>query len=132
MLEHLFHNNKLISIIIRSKFSSKKTNFFTPKDNEFQIGAICYDKNNIAKKHSHKKRNSVIKSTSEVLFIKEGKLRALIYNKSCTKLIYNKILKSGDIIFLNECGHSFKFLKKTIMIEIKQGPYLGINDKIIY
>ena len=129
MIENLKYNKKTIAIIIRSNFVSKETSFFTNRNSEFQIGAIIYKKNTEVKKHSHNKRKSIIKSTSEVLYIKKGKIVASIYNKKCTRLLYKKILNKGDILFLNECGHSFKFVKDTQMIEIKQGPYLNSNDK---
>ena len=132
MIENLKYNKRTIAIIIRSNFVSKKTKFFTNSNSEFQIGSIVYKKNTEAKKHSHNKRNSTIKSTSEVLYIKKGKIIASIYNKKCTRLLFRKFLNKGDILFLNECGHSFKFVKDTQMIEIKQGPYLNLNDKKIF
>ena len=32
---------------------------------------------------------------------------------------------------LLEGGHSIKFIEKTEIIEIKQGPYLDRNDKVL-
>ena len=41
-----------------------------------------------------------------------------------------KFLKSKDIIMLVSGGHGFKILKDVEMLEIKQGPYNLIKDKI--
>ena len=57
---------------------------------------------------------------------------ANLFDKKCKKLLFTKILNKGDLIFMNECGHSFKFIKNSLIIEIKQGPYLGIKDKNLF
>ena len=46
------------------------------------------------------------------------------------KYLFSKVLKEKDIIMLVEGGHGFKVLKDIEMIEIKQGPYSLIKDKI--
>tara|TARA_B100000963_G_C22544530_1_gene633803 strand:- start:830 stop:1282 length:453 start_codon:yes stop_codon:yes gene_type:complete len=132
MFEKLKYNNKIIAIVIKSSFTSKETKFFTKHNSEFQIGSIVHKKDSLVKKHSHYRRNSKIKSTSEVLYIKKGNLIISLYNKKCSKLLYKKNLSRGDIIFLNECGHSLSFKKDTQIIEIKQGPYEYGKDKKIY
>ena len=39
-------------------------------------------------------------------------------------------LGAGDVILLAFGGHGFTMLEPTEMIEIKQGPYLGDQDKV--
>ena len=39
-------------------------------------------------------------------------------------------MNKGDIILLVSGGHGFQILKKTEIIEIKQGPYSPERDKI--
>ena len=46
------------------------------------------------------------------------------------EIIVDKIIKKKDIIMLVHAGHGFKVLKDVEMIEIKQGPYSLIKDKI--
>ena len=41
----------------------------------------------------------------------------------------SKILSTGDIILLASGGHGFEMIEDAELIEIKQGPYLGENDK---
>ena len=52
------------------------------------------------------------------------------YNKVIPKNNVKKLLKSKDIIMLVTGGHGFKVLKNVEMLEIKQGPYNLIKDKI--
>ena len=46
----------------------------------------------------------------------------------------NKVLrkKEGDIIFLHESHHGFKIIKDCSIIEIKQGPYIKLADKVLF
>ena len=44
--------------------------------------------------------------------------------------MFSKILKQKDIIMLVHGGHGFKVLRDLEMLEIKQGPYSRIKDKI--
>ena len=43
--------------------------------------------------------------------------------------IESRILLSGDVILLSKGGHGFLMLEDTEMIEVKQGPYAGDQDK---
>ena len=47
------------------------------------------------------------------------------------KYLFSKIINERDIIMLIHGGHGFKVLKNVEMLEIKQGPYSLIKDKII-
>jgi hypothetical protein len=39
------------------------------------------------------------------------------------------ILEAGDVILLAYGGHGFEMLEPTEIIEVKQGPYAGDQDK---
>jgi hypothetical protein len=66
--------------------------------------------------------------TQEVLFIKRGKLRVDFYDDS-QKYLESRILEEGDVILLATGGHGFEVLEEIEMIEVKQGPYAGDQDK---
>ena len=40
------------------------------------------------------------------------------------------ILETGDVILLAQGGHGFEMLEPTEIIEVKQGPFGGDDDKI--
>ena len=46
------------------------------------------------------------------------------------KYLFSKKLYSNDIIMLSNGGHGFKVLKDVKMIEVKQGPYSLLKDKV--
>lgn len=66
--------------------------------------------------------------TQEVLFIKKGILRVDFYDEY-EDYLESKDLHAGDIILLISGGHGFQILEEVEMIEVKQGPYAGENDK---
>ena len=90
---------------------------------------MSHKKNHIIKPHLHKKRITKILYTTEVILLLKGVLRVDFYNFS-RKYLFSKILKQKDIIMLVHAGHGFRILKDVEMLEIKQGPYSLIKDKI--
>ena len=94
-----------------------------------QIGHMKHSKRHIIKPHRHKRRNTNIFYTTEVIILFKGLLRVDFYDDK-QKYLFSKTIKEKDIIMLIHGGHGFKILKKTEMIEIKQGPYSFVKDKI--
>ena len=88
-----------------------------------------YKKKHTIKPHLHKKRVTKILYTTEVILLLKGMLRVDFYN-TLKKYLFSKILKKKDIIMLVHGGHGFKVLRDVEMLEIKQGPYNLIKDKI--
>ena len=130
MIDYIKSGNSLISIIIYKKYKYSGIKFFTKKNTVQQLGYMQRPKNYIVEPHKHKKIKRVIYSTTEILFIKKGKIQIEFFNNK-NFLVKKKILKTGDIIMLLEGGHSIKFIEKSEIIEIKQGPYLDRNDKVL-
>ena len=78
--------------------------------------------------HVHNPVNRSVQYTQEVLFIKRGRLRVDFYDNEQT-YIESRILQAGDVILLATGGHGFEVLEEIEMIEVKQGPYAGDQDK---
>ena len=130
MIEKIFHKKKLLALIVRGTYRKKKgITFFTPNESTQQFGYMKHKKKYIIKPHLHKKRITKILYTTEVILLLKGILRVDFYNDD-KNYLFSKILKQKDIIMLVNGGHGFKVLKEVEMIEIKQGPYSLIKDKI--
>ena len=120
----------MLALIVRGKYRRKKgITFFTQNDSTQQFGYMKHKKDHIIKPHLHKKRLTRIYYTSEVILMLKGILRVDFYTQF-KKYLFSKILKPSDIIMLVSGGHGFKILKDVEMLEIKQGPYNLIKDKI--
>ena len=130
MVEKIIYKKKLLALIVRGKYRNKKgITFFTPRESIQQFGYMKHRKSYIIKPHLHKKRLTKIFYTTEVILLLKGMLRVDFYSQF-KKYLFSKILKEKDIIMLVHGGHGFKILKDVEMLEIKQGPYNLIRDKI--
>ena len=130
MAEKILHKKKLLALIVRGKYRNKKgITFFTPNESTQQFGYMKHPNKHIIKPHLHKKRLTKILTTTEVILILKGRLRVDFYNNK-KKYLYSKVLNEKDIIMLATGGHGFKVLKNVELLEIKQGPYNLIKDKI--
>ena len=128
MIENIFHNDKLLSVIIRANYKSDGIEFFTPDDFPQQLGYMKHKKGHKIKPHLHNKIERTINFTFEVLFIKSGKVKVNFYNLNKEHLT-SDVLNGGDVILLAFGGPGFEILDDAEMIEVKQGPYAGDDDK---
>jgi len=79
--------------------------------------------------HTHNKVQRQIEDTQEVLFIKSGKVRFDFYNDA-QHYLQSRILNKGDVVLLACGSHGFEILEPSEIIEVKQGPFVGEQDKI--
>jgi mannose-6-phosphate isomerase-like protein (cupin superfamily) len=128
MIEKIEHNGKTLAIIIRSDFNAKGVHFFTPEDFSQQLAYMSHPKGKVIQPHSHNPLSREVFYTQEVLFIKKGTLRVDFYDTDHAYLD-SRTLRTGDVILLASGGHGFETLEETEMIEVKQGPYAGEQDK---
>jgi len=130
-LNKIYNKKKLISIIFKKTKNKirKQINFFTDNKLPFQVGLFNHPKHHKITSHQHRKQVRKITKTSEFLFIISGKIKVNFFNTNKIK-INSKIIKTGDMILILDDGHSFDILKKSILVEIKQGPFHPKNDKI--
>jgi len=119
--------------IIRAVYSPAKTTFFTPDNYSQQLGIIKYPEGGNIKPHYHNKVAREVFYTQEVLVIRKGSVKVNLYSNQSMNYIRSIILNAGDTILLASGGHGFEMLEDTEMLEIKQGPYNGVdNDKTVF
>lgn len=128
MIEKILNKDELIAIIIRASFEKDGIEFVTPNEFSQQLAYMQHPKGHEIEPHFHNEVHRTIKYTQEVLVIKKGKLRTDFYDENCNYL-QSTILEKGDIILLCSGGHGFEVLEDLAMVEIKQGPYVGPEDK---
>lgn len=130
-IEVIKNKEDIIAIIIYNHYQKEGIEFFTPDDFSQQIAFISYKTGHIIPAHTHNVVKRDIHFTHETLFIKKGKLKINFYDTE-KNYLESRILGPGDVILLAGGGHGFEFLENVEMIEVKQGPYLGDNDKAIF
>jgi len=129
-MQQITHNNQILAIIVRDNFNKEGVEFFTPSNFSQQLGYMNHKKGKIIDAHVHNPVKREVYLTKEVLFIKKGKLRVDFYDDNQVYLDKSVILQEGDVILLAYGGHGFEVLEDLEMIEVKQGPFVGDQDKI--
>lgn len=128
MIERISNKNREIAIIIRSKYDEEGIKFVTDPSYSQQLAYMHHKRGHEIVPHFHNRVERTVHYTQEVLIIKEGRLRVDFYDEN-QDFYLSKILEAGDIILLCAGGHGFKVLEEVKMVEIKQGPYIGEQDK---
>jgi hypothetical protein len=127
-VEYLKHGDTLLAIILPASFHEPGIRFFTPNDFSQQLAYMRHPAGKVIIPHVHNPVPREVRYTLEVLFIKRGKLRVDFYDEK-GQYLESRLLFAGDVILLAAGGHGFEMLEETEMIEVKQGPYTGVEDK---
>ena len=128
MIEKIETSEQVFALILRRSFNEKGIHFFTPSDYSQQLGYMNRAKGYKIPPHLHKPVKRVVNYTKEVLFIKSGKVEVDFFDNSKNH-VTSSILEAGDVILLAYGGHGFRMLEDSEIIEVKQGPYAGDQDK---
>jgi mannose-6-phosphate isomerase-like protein (cupin superfamily) len=128
MIERIELKGDLYALIIRADFHKDGIEFFTPEDFSQQLAYMNRPKGYYIEPHVHNPVLREVHYTQEVLFIRKGKVRIDFYDLE-KDYIESCVLETGDVILLAFGGHGFKMLEPTEMLEVKQGPYAGEQDK---
>lgn len=117
-----------LAIHIKSDFSKDGIAFFTPDEYSQQLAYMKHPAGHKIIPHVHNQIERTVFYTQEVLVIKSGSVRVDFYDNDRAYLL-STILRTGDVILLASGGHGFEVLEELEMYEIKQGPYVGDDDK---
>lgn len=131
LLEYIkdLNNDSLLAILIRNEYSDDGIKFFTTNNDSQQLGYMKRHQDYMIAPHRHNLIPREVHLTQEVLFIKSGKVRVDIYTNQQV-YVMSRVLNVGDLILLADGGHGFKMLEDSEIIEVKQGPYCGEQDKV--
>jgi hypothetical protein len=128
MIETVKLGNITLAVILRADYHADGIQFFTPNDFSQQLGYMNRPQGYIIPPHVHNPVTREVQFTKEVLIIKSGKVRVDFYDDD-QNYRESRNLHQGDIVLLAFGGHGFEMLEASEIVEIKQGPYAGENDK---
>lgn len=126
-VENIYGPDKtLIAWIVRKDAVINGKEFLSQKENSLQVGYMSLNKDEKIVPHFHKVIVRDISKTQEVIYVINGKMKVNFYKD---KIKFSEfILSSGDLITILDGEHGFDFLEKTEIFEVKQGPYLSVED----
>ena len=127
-VEEVKKKDKLLAMIIRNDYTCEVVDFITPNEYSQQVAYMHHPTGKTIDAHVHNMVHRNVVLTQEVLFIKKGILRVDFYDEY-EDYLESRDLHAGDIILLVSGGHGFQVLEEVEMIEVKQGPYAGDQDK---
>jgi hypothetical protein len=116
------------ALLIRAHHAPERTQFLTPDSATQQLGFIVHRAGHRIQPHIHKLIDRVVPSTTEVLIVRSGRVRVDIYDTD-RRPFTSRELGAGDVILLLRGGHGFEILEDAVMLEVKQGPYIGQDEK---
>lgn len=127
-IEWIKDGETILSLVIHPVALPEKTTFFTPDEFTQQAGFVVYPTGGEIANHTHKPIIRQLTGTPETLIIRKGRLLARFYNLK-HELRGQTEVAAGDILMLVNGGHGFTVLEDTVLLEIKQGPYTGLDEK---
>jgi hypothetical protein len=127
-MEIIQWNGQPLTYIIRAELEPEKTTFLTPHEFKQQVGFVVYPAGGEVARHIHLDIERNLIGTSEVLLLRKGHCLMDVFNND-HQLVATRELKAGDIMLMVGGGHGFRMLEDTVFLEIKQGPYLDVEEK---
>lgn len=125
--ERIEKDGVLIAQIITGDDWTEGLSFFTEDKDFLQVATWKYRSGKHLKAHSHKISQRQVARTNEMLFVRQGKIKAVFYDEQDTA-IAQRILGAGSIVIIYAGGHGYDILEdSTYVLEVKNGPYPGLE-----
>lgn len=127
MIEKIEHEGELLALIVRDSYNNDGLNFVTGEEHSFQVGMHNVFKGTRYRAHKSRPFGAIegLKS-NKIYYVKEGKVGVDVYDKQNKKINYISLNK-GDLMIFFEGAHGLDVLEDSKFIEIKQGPYRGVE-----
>ena len=120
-------NSSLMALVIPTEYSSRGIEFLTDDSAYQQVAYMGHPAGHEIIPHYHNRIERTVDYTCETLIIRKGVLEVVLYENQIERHKFN--IHSGDVLTLFSGGHGFNVIEEVEMIEIKQGPFVGPEDK---
>ena len=127
-IEIISTGGQQLAYIVRGGHLPEATTFITPSSFKQQVGYVVYPAGGQIKRHTHRPLERHLIGPSEVLVVLKGRAEIDVYDDELA-LVATRELHSGDVMLMIGGGHGFRMLEDTVFLEIKQGPYTGLDEK---
>ena len=117
-----------LTYIIRGGHLPDRTIFLTPPEFKQQVGYVAYPAGGVIARHMHVPIHRHLIGTSEVLVVLKGHAWIDVYDDA-HGLVASRELRAGDVMLMVGGGHGFRIIEDAVFLEIKQGPYEGLEEK---
>jgi hypothetical protein len=128
LIEEVRSQGTVLALVIRRSYAPGMTTFPTPSSYTQQLGFVVYPAGGAVVPHIHRPVRREITGTAEVIVVRSGRCVVDLYSEE-RALVASYELETGDVILLVAGGHGFRMLDNTVLMEVKQGPYMGVDEK---
>jgi mannose-6-phosphate isomerase-like protein (cupin superfamily) len=119
----------VLALVVRSTARATGIEFFTPPESSQQLGIMRHEAGHRVLPHIHNVVAREVHRTQEVLLVREGSCELDLYGEN-REFVASLVLSLGDVVLLASGGHGLRMLEECELLEVKQGPYLGVDDKV--
>jgi hypothetical protein len=126
--EIISSHGQALAYIIHTQPQPDRTMFLTPAEFKQQVGFVVYPRGAEIARHVHRALERHLVGTSEVLVLLRGACWMDVYDDA-RQLVATRELRVGDVMLMVGGGHGFRMFEDTVFLEVKQGPYEGIEEK---
>lgn len=126
-IERVERGGVLLALII-SGGPPDSTEFFTPDDANLQVGYVTRRGGETIDRHAHHPVERNTRGTAEVLVTVEGTAEIDVYDED-REFVSTHTLRTGDVCVMLKGAHGFRTIEDTVFLEVKQGPYGGLDEK---
>lgn len=127
-IEVISEGERPLMYLIHAEWMPQRTEFLTPDHFGQQMGMIVRGAQERITPHMHLPVTREVHGTTECIVVRKGSCDIDIYD-SAKRLLASRRLNTGDIALLLGGGHGFRMSEDTVLFEVKQGPYVGTQDK---
>jgi hypothetical protein len=128
VIETIAHNGVTLAYLLRCDPPPERTTFWTPDSATLQVGHVVYAAGSEVPRHAHLPVQRSVVGTGEVLLVQRGRCRVDIYDDD-RQLVTSREMSVGDILVAVTGGHGFRMIEDTVLLEVKQGPFVEGIDK---
>ncbi|MFO0677927.1 MAG: hypothetical protein U0169_15430 [Polyangiaceae bacterium] len=127
-VEAVEHGGTILAYLFRTTPTPDRTTFVTPPSLPLQVGHVVYPAGGAVRPHRHVPVTRTLGATSEVVLVQEGRCALDLYDDAGV-LVTTRELGTGDCAIFVAGGHGLRMHEHTVLLEVKQGPYGGPDEK---
>lgn len=119
------------ALLFLSNHLEEGVHFLTPAEMPLQLGFLVHPAGHVVDPHAHIHQHKLVDLTHEVLYVIEGRIEVQFYSME-GRLLGTQEIAAGDVVILMSGGHGVRVLEPCRILEVKQGPYLGVEAEKKY
>lgn len=122
------HGGRLLARILPAEWTPEATTFFSDADDALQVGLNLYPEGHAVPPHVHPRAERRIEELQEVFVVRRGRCWVDVYTGEGDH-VQSHLLEPGAVAILMRGGHGVRASGDCVLVDIKQGPFRGDEDK---